>query len=136
MSMNIFEQASREALRFSSAKGALSVEDLWHLPLTSARGVSLDGLAKEQNRLLKQAEEESFVTPKKTTKEDRVARLKLDVLKHIIAVKLEERDAAEKAQQRAEQRRALEEALEDTKLNELKSKTREELEAMLRELDS
>jgi hypothetical protein len=36
--MNIFEQATRAKIRFSTPVGMLSVEDLWDLPLTSTQG--------------------------------------------------------------------------------------------------
>ncbi len=93
--MNKFEQASREGLRFSSSKGALTVEDLWDLPLTSARYVSLDTMAKTANKYLKETEEESFVNVKTTS--NTFAELRLDILKHIIAVKLTEMGAANEA---------------------------------------
>ena len=52
--MNIFEQASRLKLTFSTNKGQLSVEHLWDLSLDS-----LDTLAKGVNRELKASEEEA-----------------------------------------------------------------------------
>lgn len=33
--ISIFEQASRQKLRFETSAGKLSIEDLWDLPLTS-----------------------------------------------------------------------------------------------------
>ena len=43
--MNIFEQATRQAFRFESPKGFLTVEDLWNLPLTNNTGrANLDGI--------------------------------------------------------------------------------------------
>jgi hypothetical protein len=51
--MNIFEQATRRAIRFESAKGDLSVEQLWDLPLQSRNQFDLDTVAKTVNRQLK-----------------------------------------------------------------------------------
>jgi len=88
---NLFEKASRLKLRFASAKGKVTVEDLWDLPLTTrtAHGLSLDNLAKAANREIKTTEEESFVTVNKT-KDESIAELMLEVLKYIIKVKLAE----------------------------------------------
>ena len=48
VAVNIFEQASRNKLRFdTNIKGVISTEDLWDLPLTSDTGrVNLDDIAK------------------------------------------------------------------------------------------
>ena len=81
--MNIFEQASRRGLRFTTGQGAVTTEDLWDMPLTHARrGYSLDDLAKDLRRQLKDNEEVSFVTP--VTRSDEVLQLKFDIVKHII----------------------------------------------------
>ena len=62
----MFEKATRRKLRFTSAAGLLSTEDLWDLPLTSATGkANLDDIAKALNRRLKDAEEVSFVAPER-----------------------------------------------------------------------
>lgn len=45
--MSIFEQASREKVRFQTQVGQVSVEDLWELPLSSkANKPNLDDIAK------------------------------------------------------------------------------------------
>ena len=130
MSTNIFEQSARDKLRFPSVKGRLSVEDLWDLPLTSKGGFDLDSVAKAVNRELKASAEESFVTvdsnPAKNTNETQ-----LEILKHIIAVKLETKDKAEREiELKAEKQKLL--ALlankQDAKLGEL---TEEELKAKI-----
>jgi hypothetical protein len=86
---NIFEQASRKALRFNSVRGALSVEQLWDLPLTSKSGFDLDTVAKSANSELKALTEESFVVTK-TNPAKSLAELKLEVVKHVIAVTIQE----------------------------------------------
>lgn len=45
--MSIFQQASRSKLRFATQLGNLSTEDLWDLPLTSVKGVSLKSIATD-----------------------------------------------------------------------------------------
>ena len=130
--INIFEQASKQKLRFASTRGSLAVEDLWDLPLTSGQ-VNLNDLAVNVNRAIKESEgEESFVPTAKAGNAD-VARLhlQLDVLKRIIAVKVEERDAREAARDKLVKKRVLQEALAEAQTNALKSKTPEEIQAMI-----
>ena len=92
--MNIFEKAAKGKYRFNSMKGNLSVEDLYDLPLTSAQGVSLDGLAIDVNREIKATEEESFVSENKP---NTILAAKFDILKHIIKAKIEEIESAKLA---------------------------------------
>jgi hypothetical protein len=91
----MFEQASRQKLRFSTTKGVLSTEDLWDLSLES-----LDALAKGVNKDVKEQSEESFIKKASTVSKD--LQFRLDILKHIIEVKLAEKDEAKvKADKRA-----------------------------------
>lgn len=104
--MDGFEQATRLKLRFDTAKGQLSTEDVWDLPLTSANGVSLDGLAKQLNKAVKESAEESFVVKK--TKANAELELRFDIVKHIIAVRLKEaEDRANEAAVKAKKARIL-----------------------------
>ena len=93
--MNIFEQASRKALRFQSNKGELSVEDLWNLPLTSTKTSSLDSIAVQCHKQGQISEKISFVTPPSTGNSDDT--LRLEILKHIIDVKQTENAASKVA---------------------------------------
>lgn len=106
--VNIFEVATKTGLRFNTPVGNISVEDAWNLPLTSAKGVSLDSVAKSVNKELKTLDEESFVTPSTNTGRSTL-ELKLTILKHIIEVRLEERKSAElKTANQAKKKRILE----------------------------
>jgi len=89
----MFEKATRMKLRFGTRRGNISTEDLWDLPLLHKNGMCLDVVAKDVNKLLKASEEESFV--KKASKESEILKLKLDIIKHIIATKIAEIKAAE-----------------------------------------
>ena len=88
----MFEKAARLKLCFDTVKGLLSVEDLWDLPLTSLRGTNLDDIARSLHSKLKNSDDVSFVV--KERKSDETVQLAFDVVKHIIDVKLVERDAA------------------------------------------
>lgn len=127
--MGLFEKASRQKLRFDTVKGSLTTEDLWDLPLTSQRGASLDGIAMGLNRELKDTTQESFVLPATTT--NTLAQLKLDVVKHVIAVRQAENTAElVKREAAAKKQRIL--GIIDKKQNEkLEGASLEELEAEL-----
>lgn len=86
---DIFEKASRQALRFASTVGELTTEQLWHLPLTSKNKACLDGIARNIYSELKGLEEVSFVESKPDPRKSTLS-LQLDIVKHIIAVRLEE----------------------------------------------
>ncbi len=125
----MFEQASRIKLRIATNLGSINVEDLWDLPLTSARGLSLDDVAKALNAQVKDAQEESFVVEASKASEE--LQLAFDIVKHIIAVKKVERaEAANAADKKAKKQQLL--SLISEKANEeLKGKTKEELEEMV-----
>ena len=130
----IFEQATRSKLRFYTTKGMLTVEDLWDLPLISKSGaqVNLDDLARAAYKEMEESACQSFV--QKSTKISEIAKLRFDIIKHIIDVKLADRDAAsERAEKAAKKQRILE--LIATKEDEsLAGKSLEELQKLAGEL--
>jgi hypothetical protein len=65
MSTNLFLIASRNKWMLETARGTLSVEMLWDLPLQSARSgvITLDDVARGLSKQIKEFGEESFVTP-------------------------------------------------------------------------
>jgi hypothetical protein len=90
----LFEQASRMKLRISTTSGNLSVEDLWDLPLTSRTNkLNLDDIARSLHQELKSQDDVSFVTEKTSPKQS-LLQLQFDIVKHIIDVKISERNAA------------------------------------------
>jgi hypothetical protein len=94
--VTIFAKATREKFRYPSVKGLLTTEQLWDLPLTAKSGFSLDDVAKAVNAELKAIDTESFVAteanPAKATLET-----KLEVVKHVIAIRIAEDQAAKAA---------------------------------------
>lgn len=84
--MSNFEKASKLKLRFSTNRGELSIEDLWDLSLES-----LDNIAKSINKQLKFESEESFIGKKSNI--NSVLELKMEILKHVINVKISEKEA-------------------------------------------
>jgi len=123
--MSMFEQAFRLQLRFESAKGLLTVEDLWNLPLTSDTSkANLDDLARDLYHKVKSAGEVSFVTEAKT---DPTVQLAFDIVKHVIGVRLEENKAAEMARQNKALKQKLMEVLDRKENAALENLTPDEL---------
>lgn len=79
MSTNMFEIATRNKFRFPF-KGVISTEDLWDLSVES-----LDNVFKTLNSEMKKTKEESLLSTK--SKDDEVLELKIEIVKHIVAVK-------------------------------------------------
>lgn len=78
----MFEKASQLKLRFQTPKGYLPTEDLWDLKLDD-----LDTIAVRLSKEIKEQSGESFIKTK--TKKNDVLELQLEILKHIIAFKLD-----------------------------------------------
>lgn len=127
--MNLFEIASRNKFRFESSKGFLTSEDLWDLPLTG--NASLDEVAKGVNRSIKNSEEESFVNSKPTNVTD---RLKLDLVKHIIAIRLQEKNEAQEQLCKKQKKEKILRILEEKENEELKNVSSKDLLDMLNNL--
>ena len=117
---NIFEFASRNKVRFPF-KGMISVEDLWDLSLTN-----LDSIYKTLNKQVKQSEEESLLSTKASV--DTELEVQIAIVKHIVSVKLAEKEAAEKATAKKAQKQKImsiiatkqDEALQNSSIDDLK----------------
>lgn len=127
--MELFEQASRLKLIFNTNKGQLSVEHLWDLSLDS-----LDTLAKGVNRELKASEEESFV--KTRTKANTELVLRLEILKRVIEVKLQEAEEKKGRAEKAAQLSLLRELKANKQLQDLQSLSTAEIEARIAALEA
>jgi hypothetical protein len=131
--MNIFEQATRRAIRFESAKGDLSVEQLWDLPLQSRNQFDLDTVAKTVNRQLNDVTEESFVSVRENPAKETLS-LKLELVKHIISVKLQEAEEARNRANKASEKEKLLRLLDEKQNEALRALTPEEIQERLKAL--
>ena len=131
--MNIFEQATRRAIRFESTKGDLSVEQLWDLPLQSRNQFDLDTVAKTVNRQLNDVTEESFVSVRENPAKETLS-LKLELVKHIISVKLQEAEEARNRANRASEKEKLLRLLDEKQNEALRALTPEEIQERLKAL--
>ena len=125
--MNLFEQATREKLRFSY-RGSVSVEDLWDLPVEE-----LDKIYKSLNSELKKVEEDSLLGTKSA--KDKSLELKVNIIKYIVETKLEEKEKRAKKAELARRKQKILEIMESKKEEQLKDKSLDELEEMIESLE-
>jgi hypothetical protein len=125
---NMFETALRNKFRFQF-KGLISVEDLYDLSVQN-----LDTVFKGLNSQLKQVQEESLLNTK--TKEDKELDVKIEIVKYIVKVKLDEENSRLKAKVQKEQKQKIMEILSVKQDESLQNKSVDELKAMLEELNS
>lgn len=123
---NIFEFATRNKVRFSF-KGLISVEDLWDLSL-----INLDSIYKELNKQSKQSEEESLLNIK--TQEDELLNVQIAIVKHIVSVKLAEKEAREKASAKKAQKQKIMSIIAAKQDEALQNSSIDDLQKMLDEL--
>lgn len=126
---NLIEKAVRTKLRFNSTKGLLTTEQLFDLPFTSKSGFDLQSVATTCDVDLKACGDTDFVGTGTTKSAE--AQLRLDVVKHVIAILQKERSDANKTKATKEQKQKLLTLLEQSKDAELAKKSPEELQAMI-----
>lgn len=124
--INIFEYATRHALRFPY-KGSQSVEELWRLSLTE-----LDTIYKTLNKQVKQSAEESLLSTKASV--DTELEVRIAIVKHIVSVKLAEKDAAEKASAKKAQKQKIMSIIATKENEALQNSSIDDLKKMLDEL--
>lgn len=125
-SEKMFEMAARLKMRFAF-KGLISVEDLWDLSTED-----LDSIFKTLNSQLKKAEEESLLGTK--TKQDKEIDMKIEIIKYVVSVKLEELDLRLKAKEQKEKKQKILEILSTKQDEDLQNKSADELKEMLDQL--
>lgn len=84
---NLFIQASRKKLRFTTGKGEGSVEELWTLPLTK-----LDAIASEFDAEIEKAGKRSRLAVRTAAATE--LELKLGIVDYIITTRQEELEAS------------------------------------------
>lgn len=134
MTTNIFEYASRNKLRFSSSRGELTAEQLWDVPLRSTDGFNLNAVAKAANEAVKVVNEENFVETTRTQAHTRVETV-LELVKHVIDVKLADEAAAKKRVENKIKREKLLTALAEKQDGKLSEMSERELKKQIAELE-
>ena len=122
----MFETASRRKYRFPY-KGMITTEDLWTLKVQQ-----LDEVYKALNAKAKLMDEESLLTTKSSEDEDLTNMI--NIVKHIVAVKVAEANAAKLAIANREQKQRNMEIIDAKQNAALEELSVEELQAMVNKL--
>lgn len=122
----LFINATRANYQFPF-RGMINVIDLWDLSLTN-----LDSVFKTLNAEVKKSEEESLLNTK--SKEDEELSNKIEIVKYIVSVKLDEKKKREDAKKNAEMRQRLLEIKAKRQDAALENMSDEDLDKALAEL--
>lgn len=124
---NLFEVATKNKFRFPY-RGLITVEDLWDLPVTE-----LDSVFKALNSEMKESKEESLLNTK--SEADVVLENKIEIVKYIVSVKLEEAEAKKKSRENREKRERILQIMADRQDKAMLEASDEDLQKMLEELE-
>lgn len=122
----LFINATRNNYQFPF-RGMIDVIDLWDLSLTN-----LDSVFKTLNAEVKKSEEESLLNTK--SREDEEISNKIEIVKYIVSVKLDEKKKREDAKKNAEMRQRLLEIKAKRQDAALENMSDEDLDRALAEL--
>ena len=131
--MSIYQKAAATKLRFKTANGAISTEDLFDLPLSSKNEMNLDTVAKTVHAALKAEEEGSFVNKTSNPRKDQL-ELAMEIVKDVIRIKQEEANAKADIAAKAAKREQLLRALERNQEQALAGMTVDQLQEELKKL--
>lgn len=123
----LFINATRANYQFPF-RGMINVIDLWDLSLTN-----LDSVFKTLNAEAKKSEEESLLETK--SKENEELSNKIEIVKYIVNIKLEEKKTRENARKNAEMKQRLLEIKAKRQDAALENMSDEDLDKMLAELN-
>ena len=121
----MFQEATRMKLRFPF-RGQATVEDLWDLDVQD-----LDSLYKVLSRQMRESNEESLLEDR--SQGDRELELKVSIVKHIVKVKLAEREAREQRVAQAARKQKILSIIEEKQDAALYNMPLDELHALVAE---
>jgi|GEM_PF-6096280 len=120
-----YKKASKQKLRIITPHGPLTVEQMWDLPITT-----LDKIAVQLEEDYKASGGKSFLEAK--SKKDKDLKLSFDIVLDILQTKLADSEKASKSAETKAHNQKILGLIANAKDNELKGKTVEELEEMLK----
>jgi hypothetical protein len=124
---NLFKKATKEAWKFATPKGQLTVIGLWAL--------TLEQLDKVAVQLFDEAQSKKVSFLKKTTTEGKHSQEKLDLVLEIIDTKQDEIAKQMRAKEIKEEKQRLLALLEKKEQEELEGLSKEEILKMLNSID-
>jgi len=130
--MDIFQQAVKTGLTFSTSRGNRLPQEIYQLPLTGNNGFNLDEISRVLLATIRSTEEESLVSKSKTDPED---LLRLSILKAIIADKKEDARLVEQTAMRTRRKSELMAMIADKETKADKRRSVEDLYAELAALE-
>lgn len=125
--MSIFEKALRNKLRFQY-RGPRTTEDLWEVPLIELNEM-YKTLKAEQKAM---SSEEDLLGTK--SDDDTTLELKIELIKHIVEVRLQERKERENLANKKERKQKLLAILEEKQDENLRELSTEEIIKMIEEI--
>lgn len=125
--IDIFEFASRNRLRFTGLRGTLTPEDLWDLPVKD-----LDLVFKGLKAELKTVSEESLLDVRSPA--DKVLQIKVDIITAIVKTKLAEAEARKNRDAKRAKKQELLGLLAEKQNDELRGKSSDELKKLIDEM--
>lgn len=124
--VEMFEEAMRKRFRFDF-NGSINTEDLWTLPVED-----LDIIYKKLSSEIKETDGESLLTS--NSKEEVLLNKKIDIVKYIVFVKLEEQKDRLDAKERKEMKQKLLRIKSEKEEAGLYQKSPEELDELINSL--
>lgn len=132
---DLYKEAAKRKLRFTTPVGQVQAEDLFDLPLKSRspKKANLNDIAKGLNRQLKEDGDEDFVT--RRTKPNKELKIKFDIVLDAIQT-VQAREAASERRELNRQKKArILEIMAKKQDEQLEGQSMEDLEKLLGDLD-
>lgn len=124
--MDNYKQAAMIGLRFTTTKGSLSVEQLYHLTQTD-----LTNAIRNQKKVLKKNDDDDLGFLDANTKVDATEQLRFDILKDVYITKKEAAEAARNLLEKKANNQKIMELIQKKKEGAMENLTVEQLEKML-----
>lgn len=128
--MNLFQEAARNKWRFPTARGLLSVEQLFELPLTE-----VDAIAQELHKDLEKTKDKSFLKNNNRPRAEAYLQNQFNLVLEVIKIRQDEIDEAEHKAAKAAKKQKLVDLLAKRKDEAFNEMSESEIEKALAELD-
>lgn len=131
---NLFVEATRKNYRYNTARGEVTTEELWGIPLENRNGFSLDAIAVALNDDIESSPKKSFVKKTSASAGITLKKNKLAIIQYIIDTLVAEQEAKVAKVAKESELNLLKELKAEKKIDELKSMSFDEIENRIKEL--